>query len=231
MHGTNLGTVLRTCDAVGACLAVPPFRWVDEALARGNTLRRPSCVHRIGDPAGWLLARLSCARCGDVRVIACRLTAVVVTLREITDENRAAIIALRVAPQQERFVGPVRDALADAARYPHANPWYRSVYVGDEPVGFVMLSWNVSPKPPDIIGPWFLWKLIIDQRYQGCGYGAETVRRVAALVRAEGATQLLTSYVLDEGGPAGFYRRLGFVPTGELDGSGEVIVRLVLSEV
>jgi tRNA (guanosine-2'-O-)-methyltransferase len=41
MHGTNLGTLLRTCDAVGACLAVPPFPWVDEALARGNTLRRP----------------------------------------------------------------------------------------------------------------------------------------------------------------------------------------------
>ncbi|GAA1783085.1 TrmH family RNA methyltransferase [Luedemannella flava] len=54
LHGANLGTLLRTCDAVGACLAVPPFRWVDEALARGNTLRRPSCVHRVGDPTGWL---------------------------------------------------------------------------------------------------------------------------------------------------------------------------------
>ncbi|WP_432839433.1 TrmH family RNA methyltransferase [Dactylosporangium sp. CA-092794] len=56
MHGANLGTLLRTCDAVGACLAVPPFRWVDEALARGNTLRRPTCVHRIGDPLRWLAA-------------------------------------------------------------------------------------------------------------------------------------------------------------------------------
>ena len=25
LHGANLGTLLRTCDAVGACLAVPPF--------------------------------------------------------------------------------------------------------------------------------------------------------------------------------------------------------------
>jgi diamine N-acetyltransferase len=155
----------------------------------------------------------------------------VVTLREITDENRAAIVALRVAPEQEPFVGSVRDALADAAQYPHAKPWYRAIYAGEEPVGFVMLSWNVPPQPPDIIGPWFLWKLIIDRRYQGRGYGAGTVRQVAALVRAEGATQLLTSYVPEDGGPAGFYRRLGFVSTGELDGSGEVIVRLVLSEV
>ena len=54
MHGANLGTLLRTCDAVGACLAVPAFRWVDEALDRGNTLRRPGCVHRVGDPLRWL---------------------------------------------------------------------------------------------------------------------------------------------------------------------------------
>jgi tRNA (guanosine-2'-O-)-methyltransferase len=28
MHGANLGTLLRTCDAVGACLAVRPLPWV-----------------------------------------------------------------------------------------------------------------------------------------------------------------------------------------------------------
>ena len=54
MHGANLGTLLRTCDAVGACLAVPPLEWVDKALARGNTLRQPACVHRVGSPLGWL---------------------------------------------------------------------------------------------------------------------------------------------------------------------------------
>ena len=54
MHGANLGTLLRTCDAVGACIAVPPFGWVDEALARGNTLRQPACVHRVSSPLQWL---------------------------------------------------------------------------------------------------------------------------------------------------------------------------------
>ena len=139
------------------------------------------------------------------------------------------MLALGVPPEQERFVGSVRDALADAAAYPHAMPWYRAVYAGDEPVGFVMLSWNVPPAPPEIIGPWFLWKIVIDRRHQGRGYGAATVRLVADLVRAEGATELLTSYVAEEGGPAGFYERLGFTPTGDLDDSGEVIVRLPLA--
>ena len=54
LHGANLGTLLRTCDAVGACMAVPRFAWVPEALERGNTLRRPACVHWVNDPLGWL---------------------------------------------------------------------------------------------------------------------------------------------------------------------------------
>lgn len=55
MHGANLGTLLRTCDAVGACLAVPALPWVPVALERGNTLRRPACVHWVGrDELGWL---------------------------------------------------------------------------------------------------------------------------------------------------------------------------------
>ena len=52
LHGANLGTLLRTTDAVGACLAVPRLPWVPEALARGNTLRRPACVHWAG--SSWL---------------------------------------------------------------------------------------------------------------------------------------------------------------------------------
>ena len=148
----------------------------------------------------------------------------VVTLREITDDNREAVHALRVAPEQERFVGSAQGGLHDAVEYPHANPWYRAVCAGEEPVGFVMVSWNVQPQPPDIIGPWFLWKLLIDRRYQGHGYGAEAVRQVVALVRAEGAMELLTSYL------PGFYERLSFVPTGELDRNGEIIVSLALPQ-
>ncbi len=55
-HGLNLGTLLRSCDATGACLAVPPWPWVDEALRRGDTLPRGArpCVHRVGRPVAWL---------------------------------------------------------------------------------------------------------------------------------------------------------------------------------
>jgi tRNA (guanosine-2'-O-)-methyltransferase len=64
MHGANLGTLLRTCDAVGACLAVPRLPWVPDALARGNTLRRRACVHWTGrDVVGWLAGQRAAGSC------------------------------------------------------------------------------------------------------------------------------------------------------------------------
>ncbi len=152
-----------------------------------------------------------------------------VTLRELTDANREQVLALRIAPHQEAFIGSVADSLEEAAEYPQASPWYRAVYAGDEPVGFVMLSWDCVPQPPDIIGPWFLWKLLIDERQQGRGYGREVVQLVADLVRAEGGEELLTSHVAGgEGHPGPFYARVGFEPTGALDPNGEIILRLDL---
>ena len=148
------------------------------------------------------------------------------TLEQVTDANRACVLALRVAPEQERFVSSVADSLHEAVDNPQGNPWFRAACAAGEPVGFVMLSWDVEPQPPDINGPWFLWKLLIDHRHQGRGYGREVVRQVVELVRANGGSELLTSHVPGDGGPAGFYARLGFIPTGDLDPDGEVLLRL-----
>src|SRR5262245_48196932 len=152
-----------------------------------------------------------------------------VVLRPVTDENRDEVVALRVGASQTRLVGTVAGALADAAETPEGNGWYRAAYVGDEPVGFVMLSWNVVPQPPRIIGPWFLWTLLVDERQQGRGYGGEIVRLVAQIVRENGATELLTSCVPGAAGPEAFYRHLGFRATGDFDESGEIILTLKLT--
>jgi hypothetical protein len=50
------------------------------------------------------------------------------------------------------------------------------------------------------------------------------------LVRGQGDTELLTSFVPGDGGPVGFYARLGFVPRGDLDPDGEIILRRILRE-
>jgi tRNA (guanosine-2'-O-)-methyltransferase len=89
MHGVNLGTLLRTCDAVGACLAVPTFGWVDEALARGNTLRQPACVHRVRDPLRWLDER----KAGSA-IIAVELADESVRLADLPAARRRTVMVL-----------------------------------------------------------------------------------------------------------------------------------------
>ncbi|MEV7043383.1 GNAT family N-acetyltransferase [Amycolatopsis sp. NPDC051061] len=150
-----------------------------------------------------------------------------VRLVEITGDNRDAVCALRVHPGQERFVASVAKSLEDAATTPEGEPWYRAVYVGDEPVGFVMLSWDVPPGRPGVLGPYYLWRLLVDGRYQGRGIGRAVLVEVVSLVRAVGGTELLTSHQPDDDGPGAFYRKFGFVPTGEID-DGEPVLRLDL---
>jgi GNAT superfamily N-acetyltransferase len=153
-----------------------------------------------------------------------------IELREISDANRDAALGIHGGAAEGRFVSSVADSLAEAAETPEGSPWYRAVYLEGEPVGFVMLSWDVTPQPPDIIGPWFLWKLIVDEPQQRRGIGRAIVEEVVRLIRAEGATELYTSHVIGEGGPDGFYERLGFVATGEFDPQGERILRLDITK-
>ncbi|MCG8923730.1 GNAT family N-acetyltransferase [Lentzea sp. CC55] len=150
-----------------------------------------------------------------------------IRLVEITDANRDAVVAVRVHPAQERFVASVERSFRDAEENPDANPWFRAVYDGEEPVGFVMLSWDVTPVP-GLIGPYYLWRLLVGAGHQGRGYGTAILREVVALLRAGDVPELLTSCVPGEGSPEPFYRGFGFVPTGETDEDGEVILRLDL---
>jgi diamine N-acetyltransferase len=54
-------------------------------------------------------------------------------------------------------------------------------------------------------------------------------RQIIELVRADGATELLTSYVPGKGDPGAFYEGFGFEPTGEID-DGEIVLRLPLTD-
>lgn len=91
LHGANLGTLLRTCDAVGACLAVPRLPWVPEALARGNTLRKRSCVHWLrGSPEAWLTEQ----RARDSAILGVELAEDAVRLADLPAARRRTVVVL-----------------------------------------------------------------------------------------------------------------------------------------
>lgn len=112
LHGINLGTLLRTCDATGSCLAVPPWRWVDEALARGNTLRRPACVHRVGNPAGWLARQ----RSRGAWVVGVELAEDAIRLADLPAAPRRTVIVL--GHEQTGIPAEALDLLDDVVEIP-----------------------------------------------------------------------------------------------------------------
>ena len=138
-----------------------------------------------------------------------------VSLREITKETVREICNLKVTEVQNSFVAPNAVSISQAHFEPKA--WFRAIYADDEPVGFVMLYEDLE-KPE-----FYLWRYMIDARYQKMGFGQQAMKLLIEYVRTHpNATELLVSYVPEDGGPGPFYHKLGFEPTGEMEGIEEV---------
>lgn len=146
-------------------------------------------------------------------------------MQSITDANRDAILALRVAPSQERFVSGVSESLLEAEEEPGGRAIYWAVYAEDAPVGFVMISDEVEG--PGYI-PRYLWKLLIDERHQRRAHGTATLDLIVEYFRRPGVDALWTSAGQGEGSPIPFYERYGFVRTGEIVFDDEALLRLDL---
>jgi len=131
-----------------------------------------------------------------------------------------AICALEVRPEQRGFVAPNAVSIAEA--YFEPNAWFRAVCAGETPIGFVMLDEDLEKEE------YFLWRFMVAAEHQVKGYGRRALDLVGEHVRGlPGARELVSSYVPGDDGPGGFYRRYGFVETGEVD-EGERVIRLEL---
>ena len=135
-----------------------------------------------------------------------------VSLRPITDANREAVEALAVTPDQGRFVSGVRESILEAADEPDARALYWAIYSEETPVGFVMIADEVES--PEYL-PHYLWKLLIDERYQRQGFGTATLDLIVEYFRGRPGVEVLsTSAGQGDGSPIAFYERYGFERTG-----------------
>lgn len=151
-----------------------------------------------------------------------------VALREVTAANLIAVLTLDVSGPQRRFVALNKVSLAQALVAPEA--WVRAIYAGDTAIGFTMLK-RLDDDLGGIARPGepFLWRFMIDERYQGRGLGRRALDAIVAEVATwDDPAALLTSCVTGHGGPVPFYQRAGFVDTGHADEDGERYLRLPL---
>lgn len=133
-----------------------------------------------------------------------------ITLRRINAKTVRAICTLSVSDSQKNFVAP--NAVSIAQAHFSKNAWFRAVYADETPVGFIMLY--ESPKR----GVYYLWRFMIDTKYQGRGYGRKALQLIINHVKKMPHAKSLTlSVVRAEGGAEEFYKKFGFEFTGKIE--------------
>lgn len=148
--------------------------------------------------------------------------AAVVSLRAVDEGNLRSVLQLQVAPHQEGFVASNAVSLAEAY-LKGERAWPRVIYAAETPVGFLMVY--DDPRRPR----YYLWRFMVDARYQALGFGRKAMQLLIAHIKQRpAAEEIVLSYAPGEGNPGPFYRKLGFVETGEIHGR-EIVMRLGLS--
>jgi len=142
--------------------------------------------------------------------------AVAFSVRPVDASNLDAVMKLEVAAGQRRFVATVPVSLAQVAYEPAGRAV--AMFDGDDAVGMMLLyDARLDKDKPD--GQLYVWRLLVDARHQGRGYGRLAVAWVIDEARRLGFKTVGLSHVDLPGGPAGFYAKLGFAYTGEVDDS------------
>lgn len=158
------------------------------------------------------------------------------TFREVTEDNWRAVANLSLKDGQVGNLAANVWSLAEAAYSEDA--WVRAIYADETLVGMLMMAiWD-----PD--EAYYIWRFMIDGRYQNLGYGRRGVEFAIAHIRQHNpkAKQLGVMSTPPEGktsanpiktvkpeeSPYKFYEKLGFRQTAPPDEDGEIMMMIDL---
>jgi len=151
-----------------------------------------------------------------------------VELRPVTEQNWKALIKLKVSDDQSHFVASNLYSIAEAQfGFEDEGHWDFhpfGAYVDEQPVGFVMYCFNFAHSRFQA----FIMRLMVDQQFQGRGYGREIMQLVLHEFRAnEQIRDVGISYEPENAPARKLYASLGFVEPGEmLDGETLAVLKL-----
>ncbi len=143
-----------------------------------------------------------------------------INFRKIDDENFAAIVNMK-RPEGEDFVATNAYSLAQAWLYHDAGDVYPfAIYNDHTPVGFMMLDEDLDERYLVI------WRIMFPEENRFKGYGTEAIGRIIELARKSGKYDyMIIGYKPDNAVDAHVYKKLGFLPTGEVN-NGEIVLKL-----
>lgn len=147
-----------------------------------------------------------------------------VRLVTIDRHNYLSILDLDVHASQRRFVASNMYSLAQAYVQPECEPL--ALYVENKPVGFAMYCLDRDDHE------YWIYRLMIDKKHQGRGYGREAMRLLIERIRAEADDDhrvIFISFEPDNTAAKSLYESLGFIADGRVE-YGEVVYKLELEK-
>lgn len=129
--------------------------------------------------------------------------------KEVDKNNWEECIELNVAPEQSYLVASNWYSLLQAKFGEDCYPL--CIYNGDTMVGFIMYDRDPDTKRMEMS------RLMIDERYQGKGYGKMAVSQLLELIREKyGCIKFYTSIEPNNTVAEKLYEGVGFLKTGEI---------------
>jgi diamine N-acetyltransferase len=144
-----------------------------------------------------------------------------IRLEKITEDNYRECLNLKVAEGQTNFVSSNTLSLAKAyVFYDRTTPF--AIYSDDTMVGFIMVRFN-----PDYSN-YFVWQLMIDERYQTKGYGKQAMKlAIEWMKKDERCKEIVTTYKKGNEVARKLYSQLGFEPFGEMEeGEADMVLHI-----
>lgn len=142
-------------------------------------------------------------------------------IHDVTATNYRDILQLKVAQSQKEYIETPYECLEDSVEWKQFKPV--GLYVNEELVGFAMYGFFQSEGTN---GRLWIDRLLIDEQFQGKGYGTQFMKMLMSKVTMEYGQQPIYLSVYPENENAvRLYQKLGFKFTEERDINGEHIMR------
>ncbi len=154
-------------------------------------------------------------------------------LEKVNGKNIWDILKLKVAQSQRDFVASNDVSIIEAYTAITANGYAFpfGIYMDETPIGFLMIGFDTDDywedAPSIANGNYNLWRLMIDESFQGKGYGKEAVRLALEFIRSlpcGEAECCWLSYEPENESARKLYGTFGFAETGEKDGEELIAV-------
>ena len=145
-----------------------------------------------------------------------------IRLELVNKDNFDQVLDLEVAPKDQRRVASVEYSLAQAWLYRDSEDLFPyAVKSGQLTVGFLLLSYQPMENS------YYIWRLLIDQKYQNQSFGKEVIRQVLQRARDDQQCHKVTvNYVIGNHKMRYILEKFGFQPVG-LDGQ-EIKMELIV---